>query len=447
MPDRLSDSLGHLQRAARPLRHTRSDYDALLELVGNRRFVLLGEASHGTHEFYDHRARITQRLIREKGFHAVAVEADWPDAYRLNRYVRCAGADRNANEALSDFERFPIWMWRNTVVRDFIEWLRKENQQRSAESPRTGFYGLDLYSLNASIRAVLGYLDKVDPEGAKRARFRYSCFDHYAEDTQGYGYDTSFGLAQSCEDEVITQLMELQRRAAEYAQRDGRVAADEFFYAEQNARLVKNAEQYYRSMFQGRVSSWNLRDKHMTDTLDALAAHLDAQVDRSKIVIWAHNSHLGDARATERSDRSEWNVGQLVRERHGNDALLVGFTTYTGTVTAASDWDGPHERKRVRPGLPGSYEALFHGLQTPDFLLLPATDPELAEALEEPRLERAIGVIYRPETERHSHYFHARLADQFDAVIHLDETSALEPLDVESEKQYAETPETYPSGV
>ena len=447
MPDRLRDSLGPLQRAARPLRYTRSDYDALLELVGNRRFVLLGEASHGTHEFYDHRARITQRLIREKGFHAVAVEADWPDAYRLNRYVRYAGADRNANEALSDFERFPIWMWRNTVVRDFIEWLRKENEQRSAESPHTGFYGLDLYSLNASIRAVLGYLDKVDPEGAKRARFRYSCFDHYAEDTQGYGYATSFGLAQSCEDEVITQLMELQRRAAEYAQRDGRVAADEFFYAEQNARLVKNAEQYYRSMFQGRVSSWNLRDKHMTDTLDALAAHLDAQVGRSKIVIWAHNSHLGDARATERSDQSEWNVGQLVRERHGNDALLVGFTTYTGTVTAASDWDGPHERKRVRPGLPGSYEALFHGLQTPDFLLLPATDPELAEALKEPRLERAIGVIYRPETERHSHYFYARLADQFDAVIHLDETSALEPLDIESEKQYAETPETYPSGV
>src|SRR5688572_16582988 len=215
MPDRARDNLGPLHRAVRPLHHTQSDYDALLELVGNRRFVLLGEASHGTHEFYDHRARITQRLIREKGFHAVAAEADWPDAYRLNRYVRYAGADRNANEALSDFERFPIWMWRNTVVRDFIEWLRKENEQRSAESPLTGFYGLDLYSLNASIRAVLGYLDKVDPEGAKRARFRYSCFDHYAEDTQRYGYAASFGLRQSCEDEVITQLMELQRRAAE----------------------------------------------------------------------------------------------------------------------------------------------------------------------------------------------------------------------------------------
>jgi erythromycin esterase-like protein len=242
-------------------------------------------------------------------------------------------------------------------------------------------------------------------------------------------------------------MMELQRRSFEYARRDGRVAADEFFYAEQNARLGKYAEQYYRSMFQGRVSSWNLRDKHMTDTLDALAAHLDAQVGRSKIVVWEHNSHLGDARATEKSDRSEWNVGQLVRERHGDEALLVGFTTYTGTVTAASDWDGPHERKRVRPGLPNSYEALFHSLQIPDFLLVPATDPELAKMLRKPRLERAIGVIYRPETERYSHYFHARLADQFDAVIHLDETSALEPLDVESEKTHAETPETYPSGV
>lgn len=447
MPDHFPHNLELLCQAAHPLRNTQSDYDTLLDLVGDRRFVLIGEASHGTHEFYDHRARITQRLIREKGFHAVAVEADWPDAYRLNRYVCQAGADRNANEALADFERFPVWMWRNTVVHDFIEWLRKENEQRPQGSPHAGFYGLDLYSLNASIQAVLGYLDKVDPEGARRARFRYSCFDHYGEDTQAYGYAASFDLTQSCENDVIAQLMELQRRAMEYARRDGRVAADEFFYAEQNARLVKNAEQYYRSMFGGRVSSWNLRDKHMTETLDALAAHLDAQVGRSKIVVWEHNSHLGDARATESADRGEWNVGQLVRERHGDDALLIGFTTYTGTVTAASDWDGPHERKRVRPGLPGSYESLFHSLRIPNCLFLPATDRELATALQQPLLERAIGVIYRPETERYSHYFYARLADQFDAVIHLDETVALAPLDTESEKTRAQTPETYPSGV
>src|SRR5688572_14150304 len=230
-------SLDVLRRGLQPLRDTDNDYDSLLELIGDKRFVLIGEASHGTHEFYETRSLITQRLIREKGFHAVAVEADWPDAYRINRYVRGTGADRNANEALSDFQRFPMWMWRNTVVLDFVEWLREE-------ADKVGFYGLDLYSLNASVQAVLKYLDKVDPDGARRARFRYSCFDHYAEDTQAYGYATSFGLTQSCEDEVISQLLDLQRRAADYAKRDGRMAADEFFHAEQNARLVKNAEQY-----------------------------------------------------------------------------------------------------------------------------------------------------------------------------------------------------------
>ncbi len=448
MSDRMRGSnLDTLGRNLHPLANAQTDYEPLLELVGDRRFVLLGEASHGTYEFYDQRARITQRLIREKGFHAVAVEADWPDAYRVNRYVRGVSEDRTANEALSDFERFPIWMWRNTVVRDFADWLRDENERRPRANPGVGFYGLDLYSLSGSIQAVLGYLDKVDPEAARRARFRYSCFDHYAEDTQAYGYAASIGLAQSCEDEVIAQLIELQRRAGEYAKRDGRVAPDEFFYAEQNARLVKNAEQYYRSMFRGRVSSWNLRDRHMADTLDALAAHLDARVGRSKIVVWEHNSHLGDARATERSDQNEWNVGQLVRERHGGDAVLIGFTTYTGTVTAASDWDGPHETKRVRPGLAGSYEALFHSLRLPDFLLITQTDRTIAGELRRPLLERAIGVIYRPESERLSHYFYARLADQFDAVVHLDETSALKPLDLQTELVQAETPETYPSGL
>ncbi len=281
----------------------------------------------------------------------------------------------------------------------------------------------------------------MDPTPPHRARSRYSCFDHYAEDSQAYGYATSFGLTESCEEEVISQLVELQRRASDYSTRDGRVASDEFFHAEQNARFVKNAEQYYRSMFRGRVSSWNLRDKHMADTLDALAAHLDARVGRSKIVVWEHNSHLGDARATDSAEREEWNVGQLVHERHGDDSLLIGFTTYSGTVTAASDWDGPHERKRVRPALPESYEALFHELKTPDFLVIPATDSEVAHALRKPRLERAIGVIYRPATETMSHYFHARLADQFDAVIHLDESSALTPLDVKSEEIEEETPD------
>ncbi|HYZ84596.1 MAG TPA: erythromycin esterase family protein [Bryobacteraceae bacterium] len=434
-----------IRRTLKPLSGEDTDYDPLMALVGDKRFVLLGEASHGTHEFYDVRQRITRRLIREKGFHAVAVEADWPDAYRVNRYVRWESADRNADQALGDFKRFPLWMWRNVVVRSFVEWLRDENASRT---PRVGFYGLDLYSLNASVQEVLRYLEEVDPEAAKRARYRYACFEDFGEEPQEYGFAASVGVVESCEDAVIAQLKELQRRASEYAQRDGLIAADRFFYAEQNARLVKNAEEYYRAMFRGRTSSWNLRDKHMTDTLDALAEHLDREVGRSKIVVWAHNSHLGDARATERTDRSEWNVGQLVRERHGTDAVLIGFTTYTGTVTAASDWGKPYERKRVRPGLPGSYEELFHQVPDPNFLVLTQSDSDLREVLRvPPRLERAIGVIYRPETERQSHYFHAQIADQFDAVIHLDETSALQALDPVSERVREEVPETFPSGV
>jgi erythromycin esterase-like protein len=384
-------------------------------------------------------------LIEEKGFTAVAVEADWPDAYRVNRYVRGASNDSDSEEALSGFRRFPTWMWRNADVLDFVGWLRERNDAFSPGATKAGFYGLDLYSLHASIEAVLNYLHKVDPDAARRARYRYSCFDHFGEDTQAYGYAASFGLAESCEDEALGQLIELQQRAAAYASRDGRVADDEFFFAEQNARLVKNAEEYYRSMFRGRVESWNRRDAHMAETLEALAAHLESRGGVAKIVIWEHNSHLGDARATEIGEAGEFNVGQLVRERYADESVLVGFTTHHGTVTAASNWDAPAERKRVRPALPGSYEALFHEVAIPRFMLdLRNGDP--AESLREPRLERAIGVIYRPETERQSHYFHARLADQFDAVLHFDETRAVEPLERVAAPS-GEVAETFPTGV
>ena len=438
-----------VREAARPLTGASGDYDSLLDVIGDARFVLLGEASHGTHEFYAERARITRRLIEEKGFTAVAVEADWPDAYRVNRYVRGTGDDDQAVAALGDFRRFPTWMWRNAAVLDFVDWLHGHNAARPREVAKAGFYGLDLYSLHASIQAVVDYLDKVDPAASKRARYRYACFDHAGEDTQAYGFAASFGLGRSCEDEVVAQLVELQRRAAEYAKRDGRVAEDEFFYAEQNARLAKNAEQYYRSMFQDRVSSWNLRDRHMVETLAELVRHLDRTTGRhTKVALWAHNSHLGDARATEMGERGEWNVGQLVRERHGNDAVNVGFTTYDGTVTAASDWDAPSEHKRVRPALAGSYEALFHDVGQPRFLIALRDGGAVAEALRVPRLERAIGVIYRPETERHSHYFQARLTDQFDVVLHFDRTRAVQPLDRDSgREQPGEVPETYPAGV
>ncbi len=291
---------------------------------------------------------------------------------------------------------------------------------------------------------MLEYLDKVDPDAARRARYRYSCFEDFGEDSQAYGYAASFGLTESCEREAVEQLLEMQRRAADLAQRDGRLPADEFFFAEQNARLVRNAEEYYRTMFQGRVSSWNLRDRHMADTLDALVTHLDKQAGRARVAVWAHNSHVGDARETQMGEAGEFNVGQLARERYGREAVLAGFTTFRGTVTAASEWGGIAERKRVRPGLPGSYEELFHSVGLERFLLMFGGGQPFPS---EPRLERAIGVIYRPESERISHYFRARLHRQFDAVIHIDETRAVEPLDVTPEWEAGEVWETYPTGV
>lgn len=436
-----------LRGAAYPLAGGARDYDPLMERIGKARFALIGEASHGTHEFYRERAEITKRLITERDFKAVAVEADWPDAYRVNQYVRGAGDDVAAVEALADFRRFPTWMWRNTAVAEFIEWLRAHNEALPGDVEKVGFYGLDLYSLHTSMKVVLRYLEKVDPAAAKRARDRYSCFDHFGEDTQAYGLLTRLNLSKSCEEEVVNQLVELRRRAPDYAQRRDPGADDELFYAEQNARLVQNAEAYYRSMFLEEVSTWNLRDRHMAETLEALVAHLGRKGSRASVAVWEHNSHLGDARATEMGERGELNVGQLTRENHGRDAVLVGFTTHHGTVTAASDWDKPAERKNVRPALAGSYEALFHAARRGRFLLVLNESDQIADRLRGPRLERAIGVIYRPETERQSHYFRSRLSDQFDAVLHFDETRAVEPLETTAEWEMGEAPETFPFAV
>lgn len=429
--------------AARPLRDEVNDFDTLLDAIGNARLVLIGEATHGSTEFYRDRAAITRRLIEERGFHAVAVEADWPDASRVNRFVRGESDDRTADEALGGFLRFPQWMWRNVVVEAFVGWLREHNAAVRDPVRRAGFYGLDLYSLNASIQAVVQYLDTVDPEAATRARKRYGCFDHFADDAQAYGYAASLGAAESCEDEVVQQLLELQRRAADHAMQDGHAAEDAFFSAEQNARLARNAERYYRSMFRGRISSWNLRDTHMAETLDTLVAHLERRAgEPARIVVWAHNSHLGDARATQMGLAGELNLGQLMRERHPDGTFLVGQTTHDGTVSAANDWDEPVRRKVIVPGLPDSYEALFHEVGHEAFLLdLRNADPRLNA----PRLERAIGVIYRPGTERISHYFDARIADQFDAVIHHDRTTALHPLErTPLWERTGEAPASYP---
>lgn len=443
-PPTSSSSVMSLRAAAAPLTGD-ADLDRVLDLIGDAQVVLIGEASHGTDEFYRTRAALTRRLISDRGFTAVAVEADWPDALRVNRYVRGQGTDESSDEALSAFRRFPRWMWRNTVVLEFVEWLREHNQHAATPA---GFYGLDLYSLHTSIEAILTYLDKVDPESATRARARYSCFDHFGEDPQVYGYATAAGIAEPCEDAVVGQLVELQQEAGRLAagSRDG----DEAFFALQNARLVRNAEAYYRAMFSGRVPSWNLRDGHMAETLDALRSQLQQGGHGAKIVVWAHNSHLGDASATAMSAEGELNLGQLVRERHGREAFLLGFTTYEGTVTAASNWDEPAQQRHVRPALDDSYEALLHAMTTPQMpdFVLNLRDPAVATALRPARLERAIGVIYRPETERFSHYFLADLPAQFDAVIHLDRTSALVPLDPDPGWEIAEElPETFPFGV
>ncbi len=429
-----------IRQQLQPLFGHPSDYDRLLSAIGSARFVLLGEASHGTREFYRERAEITQRLILERRIDAVAVEADWPDAYRVHQYVTGRSKDLHAAQALEGFERFPSWMWRNTEVSRFVEWLRNHNLSSDSQ---VGFFGLDLYSLFRSMAQVLDYLDRVDPKAAQRARARYACFDHVREDSQAYGYAASLGLSRSCEREVLEQLRELGQRSLDSAVKD----PEELFHALQNARLVRNAEAYYRSMFGGRVASWNLRDSHMLETVESLQAHLGRRGQRVRMAIWAHNSHLGDASATEMGERGEWNLGQLLRQQYGQEVFNLGMSTYAGSVTAASDWDEPAQRKRVRPGLAGSWEDLMHQADVDRFLLVLRGNEALTQLTRAQRLQRAIGVIYRPETERHSHYFMTRLPGQFDAVLHIDHSHALEPLDKGPVWVTGEVPETFPSGV
>lgn len=432
-----------LQTAARPLTGASHDYDALLERIGEARFVLIGEASHGTHEFYRERARLTRRLIEEKGFTAVAAEADWPDAYRVNRWVRGQGDEGDATEALSDFTRFPRWMWRNGDVAEFARWLRDHNARHPGRE--AGFYGLDLYSLHRSVAEVVRYLEGVDPEAAGRARRRYACFDHFGDNPQAYGYATEYGRQEPCEDAAVAQLLELQRREPDPAH--GPLGGDELFHAEQNARLAKNAESYYRSMFRGREESWNIRDSHMAETLAALARHGEAGGRPQKVVVWAHNSHLGDARASEMGwARGEHNLGQLVRERWPDETFILGQTTHHGHVTASDDWDEPARLKRVRPGMEGSMEERLHAVGGDFWLDLRV--PEVADVLGEEQLQRFIGVIYRPETERWSHYVHTRPAQMYDALLHFDRTTALVPLDATSGvEEEREVPDTYPAGL
>ncbi len=426
-----------VREAAEPLPDIEdAGFGPLFDRYGDRRVVLLGEASHGTSEFYRARAAITRHLVEHHGLNIVAVEADWPDAAAVNRYVTHQAA-REFEEAA--FTRFPTWMWRNTVVEGFADWLRMHNHGVPDPDRRAGFYGLDIYNMRASIAAVLDYLDEVDPAAARIARERYGCLTPWQKDPATYGRALLTRHYRDCEDEVVVQLRELLERRLDYEAKDGA----SFLDAAQNARLVRSAEQYYRVMYYGGAESWNLRDTHMFETLEHL---LEARGPDAKAVVWAHNSHIGDARATEMGAvRGEHNIGQLCRERWGDDAALIGLGTHAGTLAAATDWGGEMEVKRVRPSREDSYERVCHDAGVPRFLLDLRRDEALRRRLSEQRLERFIGVIYRPETELMSHYADASLPQQFDAWVWFDETRAVTPLAVEHRREGV--PDTYPFGV
>jgi len=403
------------------------------EQFADARVVLIGEASHGTSEFYRARAAITQRLIERHGFSIVAVEADWPDAAKIDRYVRQQQSPVWVEEG---FKRFPTWMWRNEEVADFARWLRHHNDSL-AEKQRVEFRGLDVYSLGSSIQEVLRYLDQVDPQAASAARQRYGCLSPWHDEPAVYGHNVMRGQP-SCEDAVVEQLRALLAQRLEYSEKDD----SNFFNAEQNARVVLAAEQYYRAMYRGSTESWNLRDRHMFDTLQALLAH---RGDGAKAVVWAHNSHIGNAASTSMGWGGEFNIGELCRTAYGRDAVLLGMATDRGEVAAADNWDEPMQLKQVRPSRPDSWEQLFLRAGLPASLTSWRDDPQLRETLARPRLERAIGVIYRPATERQSHYFQAILSEQFDALLWLEQTTPVKPIGPQQIDEES-IPDTYPFG-
>lgn len=416
----------------------KASYDPILQKIENARLVLMGEASHGTQEFYETRNALSQYLIQEKGFQAIAIEGDWTSAYRLQEYLQGKGDPLALNAALDEFKRFPAWMWRNEVFASLIKWIRIYNDKISEENGQNNkttqylnkisVFGLDLYCLHASIEAVLKYLKTRDEKAFEQAKSRYAELEQFAEEPQNYGYLVESHFMKACIKEVTEQLMEMQNMAFNRVQQN-LLETDLSFYAVQNARLVKNAEHYYRSMFEGRDLSWNVRDEHMAETLENIMMHLENKWKLpAKIIIWAHNSHVGDARATEMSERNEINLGQIVRERFGETSFHLGFSTYSGTVMAANHWDEKGEVKKINPGIPGSFELLFHELKHSNFFLSLHASEELKHFLKISRLMRAIGVIYRSHTERQSHYFFSQLLYHFDAIIHLDVTSAVKPL-------------------
>ncbi|HEX2166604.1 MAG TPA: erythromycin esterase family protein [Longimicrobiales bacterium] len=433
----MSDSLtDRLRRVARPLSDDH-DLDPLLDRIGDAHIVMLGEASHGTSEYYTWRDRISRRLITERDFNFIAVEGDWPDCYTVNRFVK--GLDDGASDArdvLHAFSRWPTWMWANEEVVELTRWLRSHNSTRPAER-QVGFYGLDVYSLWDSMHAVLEYLDRVDPDGARAARRAYGCFDPYRDDAQEYAMATAV-VPTSCEDETIAILQDLRRNAPHYSD-DGR---DAYFDAEQNALVARNAELYYRTMVRGGSKSWNVRDTHMAETLERLLAHHGTD---AKGIVWEHNTHIGDAGATDMAAAGMTNIGQIARETWGQEnVVLVGFGGYEGSVIAAGGWGEPMERMRVPPARDGSWEALLHDAIGEDTLLL-SSDLDRLPGMREQHDHRAIGVVYHPSRERYGNYVPTVLPARYDAFIHIEQTSALDPLHMPVRVD-GEVPETYPTG-
>ncbi len=433
----IQEVISAVRRFALPL-STAADLTPLIDRIGNARYVLLGEASHGTSEYYQWRAQISERLIREKGFSFVAVEGDWPDCYRVNRYVKqYADSGSDAREVLETFVRWPTWMWANDEIMNFVEWLRQYNGGLTADH-RVGFFGLDVYSLWDSLYAVFGYLRNADPGSLPAAHRALTCFQPYGEDVQQYARATAL-VPTSCEDEVVDLLRQLRTAVSHQGKHDGR---DAFFVAEQNALVVKNAEAYYRAMVRGGPKSWNIRDRHMADTLERLMRHYGPA---AKGIVWEHNTHVGDARYTDMADEGMVNVGQLVRERHSNeDVYLVGFSSHHGSVIAAKDWEAPTEKMRVPPARSESWEDVLHRAGASNKLLLLDVVREHKGFLAQ-RGHRAIGVVYHPEYEQRGNYVPSVLPRRYDTLCYVDESHALRPL--YSHPAMEMIPETFPFGV
>lgn len=440
-----------IRKHAIPLKGKTSDYEDIISAANDKIFVMIGCTTHGTTEFYRSRADITELLIKELNFDAIAIEADWQGTSRMNNFIKYL-SNESASTALSDFNQFPTWLWRNKEIVNFIEWLRNYNATHrkpgKGNAAPVSIYGIDLYGMKSSINALLDYLDKIDSVAARRARRRFKCLENFISPHSSEARLSEIRIDNSCAQDAAMQLCELRHNAAEYIKKEILESENAYFQAKQNASLIHYAEEYYRSIAQGDPDSWNIRNKYMFETLENLADHLAKRLGRApRIVVWAHNAHIGNARATEMYKRGEFNIGQLIKDRYKDKSLLIGITCSNGTVLAADNWDNPGQIQKMNAPLSDSYEGLFYGIKNRGFLLDLRDNNTAVAGLMVPRLQRSIGVIYKPKTERYSHYSEVCLPEQFDFLLHFYETTAIEPLDTQTRKYYSEYGETYPSGL